>query len=345
LLCSIILSFNAWEALIVQGSDDTGAVPDYTRPMSDIFAPLVRLVTRDGTAALVTVVGARGSTPREAGARMIVANGGAISGTIGGGRLEMEAIERAAAAMAGSRDTAELLSLALGPSTGQCCGGHASLVVEVFTAGRLDQLRELAGAEQGGCFQTEAVFVAGQPILRRLISVDRRSAFARMESQGLIVEGFGRLLRPVALFGAGHVGKALVLALAPLPFIVTLIDSRFDALPNLPFANLRERCAPNPAAVVADLDPHSLIVIMTHDHGIDLDILHAALTRGGFPYVGMIGSATKRVRFERRLRDLGHDATVARAFTCPVGIPDIHSKEPAVIAASVTASLLQRSAT
>ncbi|WP_237155456.1 xanthine dehydrogenase accessory protein XdhC [Oryzibacter oryziterrae] len=336
------LSVREWKALMLQGSDDTSAVPDYTCPMSDVFAPLARLVARDGIAALITVADARGSTPREAGARMILSRDGAISGTIGGGRLELEATERAQAMMKAGQETAERLSLALGPSTGQCCGGHASLIVEVFTAGRTGHLQSLAAAEQGGPFQTEAQFVAGQPIDRRVTSRDRRPAFAQLDASGWLVEGFGRLMHPVALFGAGHVGRAIVLALAPLPFDVTLIDSRAEALPGLPFAHLKERYAPEPAALVAELAPDTSILIMTHDHGLDLDILHAALVRGGFPYVGMIGSATKRARFERRLRDLGHDAEMAGAFACPIGIPGILSKEPAVIAASVAADLLTR---
>lgn len=308
--------------------------------MRTLFSTLARLVERDGVAALVTVCATQGSAPRDAGARIIVARDGSISGTIGGGRLEHEVIRRAVSLMEGGRDTTELMRMALGPSLGQCCGGDVTLVLEIFARERLDHLAELAGAEAAGPFRTAAELVDGVPMIRAINegSVSGTSVF--LKENGALLEDFGNPMRDLLMFGAGHVGKALVLALAPLPFNVRWIDSRPEMFPNLPFANLQCVVSEQPAAEAAKAPEGGFAIIMTHDHGLDLNILDALLRLGHLPYVGLIGSATKRARFEHRLKTLGHLDSVAKSFACPIGIPGILSKEPAVIAASVAADLL-----
>ncbi len=308
--------------------------------MKDVFAPLHRLLARDGVAALVTVVGAKGSTPREAGARMVVSADGAISGTIGGGRLELEAIERAIGSLHEARDGSERLDLALGPSIGQCCGGAVSVLIETFTAARKSAIAQLAEAEAKGVFQTVAVFAGKAPIDRLVVGAERSAPTAALDMAGRLEESFGEPLRELLLFGAGHVGRAVVLALAPLPFRVRWIDNRPAAFPDLPLAHLDRVVSGTPAAELKAASQDAYVLIMTHDHGLDLDILHAALSEARFPYVGLIGSRTKRARFEHRLAELGHAATSIRAFTCPIGVPGINSKEPAHIAISVVAELL-----
>jgi xanthine dehydrogenase accessory factor len=150
----------------------------------------------------------------------------------------------------------------------------------------------------------------------------------------------GEVCTPVLLFGAGHVGRALVLSLAPLPFAVRWLDDRDDAFPaHLP-PNAKAVRMWDPQAESAEASPHSLILVMTHDHPLDMAITTAALRRD-FPYVGLIGSATKRARFERRFRELGVPEETIRSLVCPIGLPGIEDKDPAIIAASVTAQLLQ----
>jgi xanthine dehydrogenase accessory factor len=308
--------------------------------MGSLFATLFRLVERDGSAALVTVSATHGSAPREAGARLVVACGGSISGTIGGGRLEHEAIHRALALIEVGRDTTELMRMALGPSLGQCCGGDVTLILEVFGRNRLDELGHLATAETEGPFQTTAKLVDGSPTARTFNGATVSPPSVLLNGDGVLFESFGSPLRDLLLFGAGHVGRALVLALAPLPFNVRWIDSRPEMFPNLPFANLHCVTSDRPAVEAARAPDGAFVVIMTHDHGLDLEILDAALRVNRLPYVGLIGSATKRARFEHRLKALGHSQTLATSFVCPIGIPGILSKEPAVIAASVAADLL-----
>jgi xanthine dehydrogenase accessory factor len=151
------------------------------------------------------------------------------------------------------------------------------------------------------------------------------------------------LLAPVWLFGAGHVGRAVVDVLRTLPGQeVVWIDERADALPP---GGARTTCVPAaaPEALVAKAPAGAHLLVMTHSHPRDLAIVAAALARDDLGSVGLIGSATKRARFEHRLRGLGLDATALARLTCPIGLPQVHGKHPAVIAVAVVAQLLERS--
>jgi xanthine dehydrogenase accessory factor len=145
----------------------------------------------------------------------------------------------------------------------------------------------------------------------------------------------------IALFGAGHVGKALVKILADLPCRVTWIDARPEALPaNLPVSIVPLRTA-HPAQAVDALPAGSVVIVMTHDHQLDFDIVAAALRRPDLRAVGLIGSDTKRARFSGRLLRLGLSREEVGRLICPIGLPGIEGKEPAVVAVSVAAQLLQ----
>ena len=150
---------------------------------------------------------------------------------------------------------------------------------------------------------------------------------------------------PLALFGGGHVGKALVKTLAPLPFAVRWVDSRDEIFPpDVPEGVECEHSNPVQAAV-ADLAPGSRVLIMSFSHAEDLDIVVACLKRlrerSDLPFVGLIGSATKWATFRHRLEDRGFSAEEIAQITCPIGVPGISGKEPEVIAVAVAAQLLQ----
>lgn len=151
-------------------------------------------------------------------------------------------------------------------------------------------------------------------------------------------------LTPVALFGGGHVGRALVQALVPLPFSVRWIDSRDEVFPHpLPSSVQAEHSDPV-AGAVSDLAPDSRVLIMSFSHAEDLDIVAGCLqrqrTQGDLPFVGLIGSRTKWASFQSRLRARGFAPAELAHITCPIGLPGITDKAPAVIAASVAAQLL-----
>jgi xanthine dehydrogenase accessory factor len=144
----------------------------------------------------------------------------------------------------------------------------------------------------------------------------------------------------IGLFGAGHVGKALAKILADLPCRVSWIDPRPEALP----ANLPPNVVPVrtmlPAQAVGALPPGSIVLVMTHDHQLDFEIVAEALRRPDL-VVGLIGSATKRARFAGRLVRLGIGRERIDSLICPIGLPGIDGKEPAVVAIAVVAQILQ----
>ncbi len=295
---------------------------------------LTDLITRHGAAALITVHDVKGSAPREAGARMVVRPDGAFHGTIGGGQLEFLMLDIAREMLAHGRGPARIIDQALGPDLGQCCGGRVKILIETFDKRDLPDIEPLKAAEdKGGLFDVECRMEIDR--VRREVG----SAVGDDVGTGWH-ETHGEDHTPVLIFGAGHVGRALVLALAPLPFTVRWLDDREDAFPaHLP-ANASAIRMRDPEAEIAQARPHSLILVMTHDHPLDMAITAAALKRG-FPYVGLIGSATKRARFEKRFRELGLGTDMIASLVCPIGLPGIADKDPAVIAASVTAQILQ----
>ncbi len=152
-------------------------------------------------------------------------------------------------------------------------------------------------------------------------------------------------LLPVALFGGGHVGRALVQVLATLPYAVTWIDSRDEVFPAQVPPTVRCEHSEPVQAAVAGLAPGSRVLIMSFSHAEDLDIVAACLRRqrerGDLAFIGLIGSQTKWATFRHRLEARGFTPAELAGVTCPIGIPGITGKEPEVIAVSVAAQLLQ----
>jgi xanthine dehydrogenase accessory factor len=262
--------------------------------MSELALILRRLLADAAPAVLVRVAVARGSTPREAGVGMLV-TATAAHGTIGGGRLEWDAILRARELLAGDEIRATL-EVPLGPASGQCCGGHVTLSLVRASAAELAELEAAAAAER-----------AGWPL--------------------------------VLLFGAGHVGKALARALMPLPVRLRWIDGRPEAFPTPPLEGPEAIVSERPLAEIRAAPAAAAYVVMTHSHGLDFELCEAILRRGDFAYLGLIGSRSKRTRFERGWRKLGRtDEQIAR-LVCPIGGP-MRDKRPPVIAALAAAELL-----
>ena len=300
-----------------------------------------------GTCALVTIGEAHGSSPRESGARMVVRPDGSFHGTIGGGTLEFEAI-RIAAEFAG-KNVAGLKqkTVSLGPDLGQCCGGRVTLTIEVLTSGQLDMAVELAGLEEDrAVFATEADVRFGKVGLRRIASFCDTPVFSFTAdpegNSGKLREVFGTLRRPLYLFGAGHVGKALVLALAQLPFEITWVDSRKEQFPGAVPANVTCLLSGNPAGILSQAPDGAFVIAMTHSHALDEEIMARSLMMQRFGYCGVIGSRTKRVRFRKRLTARGLPEAVVAKMVCPIGLGEISSKHPAAIAAGIAADLLVR---
>jgi xanthine dehydrogenase accessory factor len=147
-------------------------------------------------------------------------------------------------------------------------------------------------------------------------------------------------LPEVYLFGAGHVGRALAAALAPLPVSVTVVETREEELANLP-AETATRLVAMPEAMVGDMSAGAVVVILTHDHALDFLIAREALSRTDLAYTGMIGSATKRATFASWLkREAGGDTSWLDRLTLPIGGTSVRDKRPEVIAAMTAAEIL-----
>ena len=245
-------------------------------------------------AVIVRIEATQGSTPREAGATMIVGAAG-TAGTIGGGHLEFHCIELARALLDGG--PAQIIDIPLGPQMGQCCGGRVRVAMEPATAAHLAVLRE-------------------------------RDAAARAE-------------RPrVLIFGAGHTGKALARSLALLPLAVTLIDDRPGQFTDIPEAVACLRLD-EPETALAAARAGTAFVMLTHSHALDYRLTEAALSRGDAAYVGMIGSATKRARFEASFRRRHPRSMALAGLVCPIGGSVVDDKRPEVIAALTSAELVR----
>jgi xanthine dehydrogenase accessory factor len=151
--------------------------------------------------------------------------------------------------------------------------------------------------------------------------------------------------QPVALFGGGHVGRALVQLLGNLPFDVTWVDSRDEIFPETVPDKVRCEHSQPVQGAVAGLASGSLVLIMSFSHAEDLDVVAACLQRqrerADLPYIGLIGSKTKWASFRQRLRERGFGEQEMAQVTSPIGVPGIHGKEPEVIAVAVAAQLLQ----
>lgn len=261
---------------------------------------------------------------------MVVSARGAIAGTVGGGTLEHDLMGRAVALM-GALPCGVNVRHMLGPDLGQCCGGVVEASIEVFGTQDLPWIQPLAEAEdrQHSIATSSVTDSSGRRIRHLAVSA------------GEGTEQFGTSPTSVAIFGAGHVGRALVLALAPLPFAVDWVDERAEMFPSHMPGHVRMLCMAEPAAHLGHVPDGALIVVMTHSHARDLEIVSAALTAGRFRYVGLIGSASKRGRFLSRLAQMGLSAAAETRLVCPIGGNSIADKHPAVIAACVTMELLQ----
>jgi xanthine dehydrogenase accessory factor len=203
----------------------------------------------------------------------------------------------------------------------------------------LDDLSALAIAEGGALATLSARLQHDGRVQRTLGSGVSERRLVRLAEENW-TEPLGVLVRTVYLFGAGHVGRALALALAPLPFAVRWIDPRRDAFPTHAPANVTLIHAPEPAAELMSAPNNALVVVLTHSHALDLEIVAEALRVERFGYVGLIGSATKRARFLSQMRAASLTEVQLARLVCPIGVPGLESKDPAVIAVSTAAQLL-----
>jgi len=338
--------------------------------MSDWTAALVEATRDAAVCVLVTIAATRGSVPRDAGTRMIVTSAGVV-GTIGGGHLEFRALAVARELLsAGDSGSCRFERFTLGASLGQCCGGAVQLLFERIDGTSrvwVDGLAALVGTQRTAVSVTELVepVGGGDACARRTLFSREGGAGAQFGAplhgdaltraramlaapQGPCVHFESPLLFDriapaplhVALFGAGHVGRAVVGMLGLLPCRVTWIDPREAEFPIQRPGNVRVVCDEEPEAEVDALPASTHVLVMTHDHALDERVCARVLQRADLPWCGLIGSLPKRRRFARRLLARGLPARSLDRLHCPIGLDGIDGKHPGEIAVSVCAQIL-----
>jgi len=319
---------------------------------------LCDLSAADEPAVLVTVAGIKGSAPREVGAKMIVTPRETI-GTIGGGQLEYQCT-RVAVGLLGDEQML-LRSFPLGAAMGQCCGGVVEILFEPLGTGMpawLRDLRTLHGQREPavvttrisrtapGKFVVTADEVFGVPdsdTLPRMVAHARDLLRVHGKAERHVQEFYEPVVVPglnIAVFGAGHVGTAVVATLAGLDCNIRWVDSRRNVFRQVP-ANVRAIEAEQPALEVAAMPPASFYLVMTHSHAMDFEICDRILKRGDASYCGLIGSRSKRRRFEKRFRQQGMTEARIAELVCPIGVAGISGKKPAEIAVAAAAEILK----
>ncbi|MEN0045206.1 MAG: xanthine dehydrogenase accessory protein XdhC [Pseudomonadota bacterium] len=205
----------------------------------------------------------------------------------------------------------------------------------VITAAHIDTLSPMIpGADT---MLTEPAMLRA---LRAAVASPGEAAVVRSQGDTLLVEPIGPPPLTVVIFGAGHVGHACATVLSTLNAAVFVVDSRPEQLQGDWPESVTPAFIANPAEFVAHCPPHSCYLVMTHDHGLDLDLCREILGRPDRRFTGLIGSVSKRRRFEKRLRAAGYDDETLESLTCPIGIDAITGKHPGEIAVAVAAQLV-----
>ncbi|WP_209835365.1 xanthine dehydrogenase accessory protein XdhC [Ruegeria sp. HKCCE3926] len=287
-------------------------------------------VKTHGKVVRVVIAGIKGSSPREVGAAMLVWKDGQ-SGTIGGGTLEYQAAEAARSQTVATR----LTHHTLGPDMGQCCGGAVSLFSEVYDLKKVEKLDDtiIARSASGGAVPLS---------VKRVLAAARSQGIAPETRliDGWMIEPVHKPARNLWIWGAGHVGRALVDVLSPLPDLaITWVDTGPERFPDVIPAGVTDLPATKPVELVRHAPPNAEHLVLTYSHNLDLELCNRLLLHD-FRFAGLIGSTTKWARFRSRLAALGHPPDRISRITCPIGDPSL-GKHPQMIAVGVAAQLLR----
>ncbi|HUN75655.1 MAG TPA: xanthine dehydrogenase accessory protein XdhC [Steroidobacteraceae bacterium] len=315
---------------------------------------LLRTLEHEPFVVRIVLAEVRGSAPRECGTSMLVWPAG-VMGTIGGGRLEWDAIAAARELLQNHEVSARVCRLILGADLGQCCGGVVTLWIERYGSSNLGELRAMQTAAESGRAVLVSTINTGGTHHRLLCDPDAacaprlpapEAAAARLvrvaNGELTLRERLDDALPEVWLYGAGHVGQALSRILVELPVRLTWIDSRAEWLPRVGAERMRVRHCSDPVATLDDAPVGACFVVMTHSHALDYALCRTLLERNDFAWLGLIGSMSKAARFRSRLAREGVAAEVIARLACPVGVQGIASKWPSAIAVAIAAQLLQQ---
>ncbi|WP_170478284.1 xanthine dehydrogenase accessory protein XdhC [Ruegeria arenilitoris] len=291
---------------------------------------LEQAVKAHGKVVRVVIAAIKGSSPRDVGTAMLVWDDGQ-SGTIGGGTLEFQAAQSARLQTVPSR----LTQHALGPDLGQCCGGAVTLLSEVYDLATLRTLEDNIIARSTKSDE--------MPMSVKRLMATARGQGVTPEPQivdGWMIEPVHNPTRNIWIWGAGHVGRALVDVLSPIPEIaITWVDTNVERFPENVPEKVTAVTASKPANLVRHAPRDAEHLVLTYSHNLDFELCNQLLL-SGFCFAGLIGSATKWARFRSRLAALGHPPERISRITCPIGDPSL-GKHPQMIAIGVAADLLR----
>ena len=277
---------------------------------------------------LVVITDVKGSAPRETGAMMLV-HSAHIQGSIGGGELEYQAIEVARSYHPETGFKRQIRSYPLGPSLGQCCGGHVKVMFEWYQPDDVSVQAALAGQTTGYSLhetntQTLPRFVAHLP---------------EQPPETACVLPLDKQMCDVFIYGAGHVGRAVVELACHLGCQIFWVDTDEDRFPEVIPPGVTKLPARHPQTLAAQASDKAVHLVMTYSHQLDYEIVSVLLSSGGFARCGLIGSATKAARFRKRLHESGLTAEQTDRLVCPIGIEQVTGKAPLQVALSITAQL------
>lgn len=323
--------------------------------MNPTLEQLLRRLQHDAAVVMVTVLRVQGSTPRKCGAKMLV-GANDYYGTIGGGHLEFVAQRYARQLLDSAQRSSQLRCWSLGPSLGQCCGGRVQLLFETIerdTAWLQTATQRASGDDLWLCRKLHhrwadpaVLLAAGESqtgrALARILRQCRQAGVVQLEHSCWYVEPLKPDRRDVWVFGAGHVGQAVVRQLALLAANVVWLDQRpaqFAGIPNWPEDYPVEiRITADPVGECAEIPDRASVLVMTHRHDLDYEICQWLLQHTAIGFVGLIGSDTKSASFRKRLESRGIATTSLR---CPVGARQLASNLPEMIALDIALQLTQ----
>ena len=302
---------------------------------------------------LVTICEVKGSVPCAVGAKMVVSSHH-TEGTVGGGNLEYQVIDQARKLLCLSSQTSAIQSYPLGPLLKQCCGGYVTLLYEKLSHEDVPMLKEWAQMIQSSKpYQITTHIDDGHSSKRikplpqshfpkkdSVIFYGKNSKHHKLKLQCHLTEYYGLTSHSVYVFGAGHIGKALIPILQTLDCKVIWVDERQGVFPKeKPNENVTI-VSGNPLEEADRLPEDAIVLIFTHSHERDYQLVRTCLQSPQTVFCGLIGSQTKRARFIRRLKEDGFSPSQIDQLTCPIGLPGVTSKDPAEIAISIAAQIV-----
>jgi xanthine dehydrogenase accessory factor len=269
---------------------------------------------------LVTVLETKGSSPRDTGTKMVVSADESFD-TIGGGALEYECIKMAQSFLAPSLSRIK---------SGEGWGEGEEVDYTTMVNSNISPHPNPLPKERGLKAQHTETFNLGKDLKQCCGGV------VKVFFEVFLSSNFN-----IVLFGAGHIGKSLIKILEEVDCQVTWFDSRPELFPEECASHIQKHIMTQPELAVESCKPNSYFLVMTHDHALDQQLCETILSRGDGQYCGLIGSATKGLKFRQRLMKKGYKQQELESLTCPVGLKYLKSKKPMEIAVSISAELLQ----